>query len=56
MTNKISTAGIQRPVTGKSGIKSGGASHPNAKAVQGQKGYGFAPWAKTSVPTGGKKK
>jgi hypothetical protein len=45
-----------QPVTGKSGIKSGGANVPNAKPVQGQGGYGYASPSKTSVPTGGKKK
>jgi len=49
-------AAKMKPVTGKEGIKSGGASVPNPKPVQGQDGYGYAPSAKTSVPTGGKKK
>lgn len=51
----ISTKGIIKPVKGKSGISSGGASQPNTKPVQGQKGFGYAPQAKTNIPTGGKK-
>ena len=45
-----------KPVTGKEGIKSGGANVPSTKGPVGQGGYGFAPQAKTNVPTGGKKK
>ena len=45
-----------KPVAGNTGIKSGGANVPSTKAAVGQGGYGFAPSAKTSVPTGGKKK
>ena len=43
------------PVVGKSGIKSGGANVPSTKAAVGQAGYGFAPAAKTNVPTSGGK-
>ena len=45
-----------KPVTGNTGIKSGGANVPDAKPVQGQGGQRYAPMAKTNVPTGGKKK
>jgi hypothetical protein len=44
-----------KPVTGKSGIKSGGANVPNSKPVQGQGGYGFAEPCKTKMPMGGGK-
>lgn len=52
----MNTKGIQKPVTGTNGVKSGGATVPKTKPVQGQGGYGFAPQAKTSVPTSGKRK
>lgn len=44
-----------KPVTGQSGIKSGGANVPSTKGPVGQSGFGFAPAAKTSVPCGGSK-
>lgn len=48
-------AGKMMPVTGKSGIKSGGANVPSTKPAQGQGGYGFASECKTNVPCGGGK-
>jgi hypothetical protein len=48
-------ASKMKPVAGNTGIKSGGANVPSTKAAQGQNGYGFAPAAKTNVPTSGGK-
>ncbi len=44
-----------KPMMGSTGIKSGGASVPNPKPVQGQNGYGFASECKTKMPMGGGK-
>jgi hypothetical protein len=42
-----------KPVTGKEGIKSGGANVPNTKPAHVE--HGFAPSAKTNVPCSGGK-
>ncbi len=49
-------SGTEKPVTGNTGIQSGGASQPTSKSFKGLENTQYAPPSKTSVPTGGKKK
>jgi len=48
--------GTEKPVTGNTGIQSGGASVQNTKSFKGMEAQkDYAPMAKTNVPNGGKK-